>query len=146
VRTLNLKTEEVVPTPLDTPLLLAQLDQRWNMFAPFPNYVSGWFAARADLADGSQVDLLNSGRPFSWTRPETVAATYPDFRWRKYLTNMGRPQFGRYRQALPAFLRHQWDDTLPGPMRIKRLTVYLVWQNKSLGENPPVMTSVIAGD
>jgi hypothetical protein len=145
VRTLN-QTQEIVPASLDTPLLLAQLDQRWNMFAPFPNYVSGWFAARADLADGSQVDLLNSGRPFSWKRPEAVAATYPDFRWRKYLTNLGRPQFERYRRALPAFLRRQWDGGHPAGMRVERLTVYLVWQNKMLGENPPVMTTVIAGD
>jgi hypothetical protein len=146
VRTLNLKAQEVVPTPLDAPLLLAQLDQRWNMFAPFPNYVSGWFAAQAKLADGSQVDLLNSGRPFSWTRPETVAATYPDFRWRKYLTNLGRPQFERYRRALAAFLRRQWDGAHPANMKVKRLTVYLVWQNKSLGENPPVVTTVISTD
>jgi hypothetical protein len=146
LRTLNLKTGEVVPTPFDAPLLLAQLDQRWNMFAPFPNYVSGWVAARADLADGRQVDLLNSGRPFSWERPEPVSETYPDFRWRKYLTNMGRPQFERYRQALPAYLRRQWDGAHPAAMGVRRLTVYLVWQNKSLGDNPPVVTSVIGGD
>jgi hypothetical protein len=146
VRTLDLKTPEVATSPLDAPFLLAQLDQRWNMFAPFPNYVSGWFAAQADLADGSQVDLLNSGRPFSWTRPETVAATYPDFRWRKYLTNLGRPQFERYRQALPAFLRRQWDAAHPAAKKVKRVTVYLVWQNKSLGDNPPIVTTFIATD
>jgi hypothetical protein len=146
LRTLDLKSGEVIPTPLDAPLLLAQLDQRWNMFAPFPNYVSGWFAAQADLADGSQVDLLNSGRPFSWKRPETVAETYPDFRWRKYLTNLGRPQFVRYRQALSVFLRSQWDGAHPAAKKVKHLTVYLVWQNKSLGENPPIVTTVIATD
>jgi hypothetical protein len=146
VRTLDAKAADITPHALDAPLLLAQLDQRWNMFAPFPNYVSGWFAARADLSDGSQVDLLNSGRPFSWKRPETVAATYPDFRWRKYLTNLGRPQFERYRQALPAFLERQWDGAHPAKMKVEHTTVYLVWQNKSLGENPPVMTTVIASD
>jgi hypothetical protein len=146
VRTLDTKPAEIVPGPLDTPLLLAQLDQRWNMFAPFPNYVSGWFAAKADLADGSQVDLLNSGRPFSWERPEAIAATYPDFRWRKYLTNLGRPQFERYRQALPAYLRRQWDGAHPGALKVERLTVYLVWQNTMEGGNRAVTTTVIAGD
>ncbi len=146
VRTLGPTAQEIVPTPLDTPLLLAQLDQRWNMFAPFPNYVSGWFAAKADLADGSQVDLLTSGRPFSLDRPEDVAATYADFRWRKYLTNLGRPQFERYRQALPPFLRRQWASAHPGAPGVGRITVYLVWQNTSLGGNPPVTTTVIASD
>lgn len=146
VRTLNLKADEVVSGPFDAPLLLAQLDQRWNMFAPFPNYVSGWFAAQADLADGTRVDLLNSGRAFSWRRPEAVAETYPDFRWRKYLTNLGRPQFERYRRALPGFLRRRWNSSHPEALRVKRITVYLVWQNTFLGENPPVTTTVIASD
>jgi hypothetical protein len=144
VRTLDTNAAEITPGPLDAPLLVAQLNQRWNMFAPFPNYVSGWFAAQAVLADGSQVDLLNSGRPFSFKRPDDVAATFADFRWRKYLTNLGRPQFGRYGQALPSYLVRQWDDSHSGAQKVERLTVYLVWQNMSLGANPPVTTTVIA--
>jgi hypothetical protein len=144
IRGLGIKTAEVSPAPADCVLLMAQLDQRWNMFAPKPNYVSGWYAAQADLADGSQVDLMKAGRPFSWKRPDVIAETFPDFRWRKYLMNLWRPQFERYRQAFSAFLRQRWDGSHPESLKIGRLTVYWVWQDLSGGGNPPVRTTVIA--
>jgi hypothetical protein len=144
IRTLALTTGEVVPRFLDAPLLIAQLDQRWNMFAPKPNYISGWYAAQADLADRSQVDLLREGQPFSWARPEVVAEAYPDFRWRKYLINLGLLRFERYDQALLPYLRQRWDRDHPENLRVERLTVYLVAQDLSAGEHSPVTTRIIA--
>ncbi len=146
IRGLRIKTEDVSPTSLDCVLLVTQLDQRWNMFAPKPNYIRGWYVAEADLADGSQVDLMNDGHALSWKRPDVISATYPDFRWRKYLINIWRPRFGQYRQGLSAFLRSRWDRAHPGTAKIDRLTVYFVWQDISVGGDPPVRTTIIAQD
>jgi len=146
VRTLDLKTEEVNPGPFDCVLLMAQLDQRWNMFAPKPNYISGWFVAPADLADGSQVDLLKAGQPYSLKRPDVVAATFPNSRWRKYLINLSLPRFERYRQALSPFLRGRWDRAHPENLKIERLTVYFVWQHLARDGVSPVRTTVISTD
>jgi hypothetical protein len=145
IRGLRLKTQDVSPVFLDDVLLMAQLDQRWNMFAPKPNYISGWYVAPADLADGSQVDLMKAGQPFSWKRPDDVAATFPDFRWRKYLVNIWLPRFERDRPALAPFLERRWDDAHPDTRRIERLSVYFVWQNLSDGGNSPMRSTLIAG-
>lgn len=146
IRCLGKKPEEMNPVPLDSPLLVAQLDQRWNMFAPKPNYISGWYVAPANLADGSQVDLLRAGQPFSWKRPNAIAATFPNFRWRKYLINIGLSRFEQYRPGLPAFLRWRWDRAHPKGLKVERLTVYFVWQDLAKGGNSPVTTTVIAGN
>ena len=146
VRCLGTKPEELHPSALDLPLVAAQLDQRWNMFAPRPNYVSGWWVAAADLADGSQVDLMRGGQAVSWTRPDVIAATYPGFRWRKYLINIGLSRFEGYGPGLPAYLRRRWDGAHPAARRVARLKVCFVWQDMSAGASPPVRTTVISED
>jgi Vitamin K-dependent gamma-carboxylase len=143
IRGLNLKTQEVIPTSFDIPLLAAQLDQRWNMFAPKPNYVRGWYVAQADLPDGSQVDLMKAGQPFSLQRPDVIASTFPDFRWRKYLINIGLPRFERYRQSLSAFLKRRWNRTHAESQRIERVAVYFIWQDMSIEGDSTVRTTVI---
>lgn len=134
------------PTILDAPLLLAQLDQRWNMFAPKPNYISGWYAAQADLADGTHVDLMRDGQPFSWRQPDVIAASYPDFRWRRYLITIWRPQFERYRPGLLPYLEGRWDGSHPGSQRVQHLMVTFVWRDQSIGADHSVQTTVIARD
>jgi hypothetical protein len=146
LRCLGTKPEELHPSPLDAPMFAAQLDQRWNMFAPRPNYVSGWFVAPADLADGSHVDLMNGGGAVSWARPDVVAATYPDFRWRKYLINIGLSRFDGYGPGLSAYLRRHWDGTHPAAQKVGHLKVCFVWQDLSAGGNPPVKTTVVSED
>lgn len=144
VRGLVAPAVEVAPTPLDDVLLLAQLDQRWNMFAPKPNYVSGWYATDGELADGSHVDPMKAGQPFTRQRPDVIAAAFPDFRWRKYLINLTLPRFERYRPALAAYLRENWDRTHSEGRQVRRLTVYFLWQNLSVEGVSPVATNVIA--
>ncbi len=144
IRGLNIRTEDVVPTSLDCVMRAAQLDQRWNMFAPKPNYIRGWYAAEADLADGSHVDLMNDGKAFSLKRPDVMEATYPDFRWRKFLISIWRPRFEHYRQGLSAYLKRRWDGTHTEGLKVDRLTVLFVWQDLSAGADSPIQTTVIA--
>jgi hypothetical protein len=144
IRGLNLKTEDVTPVFADGPFLMTQLDQRWNMFAPKPNYVRGWYVAPATLADGSQVDLMKEGQPFSWKRPTVMAESFPDFRWRKYLLNLWRPRFEPYRRGLSAYLRERWDGAHSESLKIASLKVYFVWEDLSAGADAPVRTTVIS--
>jgi hypothetical protein len=146
IRGLNLKTEDVKPVFADGLFLMTQLDQRWNMFAPKPNYIRGWYVAPASLADGSQVDLMKDGEPFSWKRPTVMAESFPDFRWRKYLLNLWRPRFEPYRQGLSAYLRRQWDGAHPDALKVGSLKVYFVWEDLSAGGESPIRTTVISGN
>jgi hypothetical protein len=144
IRGLGTKPEEQRPLFYDRLLLMAQLDQRWNMFAPKPNYVSGWYAAQAELADGSKVDPMRDGQPFTVDRPDVVAATYPDFRWRKFLVNLSLPRGEACRQAFASYLERRWDAEHPASRKMEHLTVNFVWQDLSGGGNPPARTTVIA--
>jgi hypothetical protein len=146
IRGLGTKPEEQKPLFHDRLLLMAQLDQRWNMFAPKPNYVSGWYAAEAELPDGSKVDPMRGGQPFSPDRPDVVASTYPDARWRKFLVNLSLPRGESCRQAFASYLERRWDGEHPASRRMARLTVYFMWQDLSSPRgNTPVRTTVIAG-
>ncbi len=145
IRGLGTKPEEQKPLFHDRLLLMAQLDQRWNMFAPKPNYVSGWYAAEAELPDGSKVDPMRGGQPFTLDRPDVVAATYPDSRWRKFLVNLSLPRGESCRQAFASYLERRWDRGHPASQSMMHLTVYFMWQEiASPRGNTPVRTTVIA--
>ena len=64
-----------------------QLNQRWNMYAPYPRKDHGWLVIPADLADGQQVDLF-TGNHVSWEKPRDIGAYFGDDRWRRYLSNL----------------------------------------------------------
>ena len=78
------QTEEMVEyvSPLAD---LFRLDQRWDMFAPYPQIDDGWFVIPAKLSDGREINLLDpkEGLPV-WNEPANLAETYPDDRWRSY--------------------------------------------------------------
>jgi hypothetical protein len=80
------------------------------MFAPEPMRTDGWYVVPARLADESRVDALHGGR-VRWTKPDDVAASYPNARWRKYLVNLWRPGFLSYRDHLADHLCRRWNAT-----------------------------------
>jgi len=67
----------------------APASERWDMFAPEPLSVDGWYVVPGTLASGERVDAFRGG-PVSWDRPPNLASTYPSDRWRKYLANVYR--------------------------------------------------------
>lgn len=88
----------------------ARTDQYWTMFAPEPMRTDGWYVVPGELEDGSRVDALHR-RSVTWTKPENVAATYPNARWRKYLVNLWREGFGAYHPHLADHLCRRWNAT-----------------------------------
>jgi len=48
--------------PLQTYARPLGIDQRWNMYAPFPARVGGWSFVKGHLADGSEVDVVDMMR------------------------------------------------------------------------------------
>src|SRR6185503_15723487 len=64
---------------------LLRLDQTWNMFAPSPTKDDGWYVIPGRLRDGSTVDLFRNGGDVRWDRPASVAASFPNSRWRRYM-------------------------------------------------------------
>ena len=58
--------------------------QRWNMFSPAPPTRDGWYVVEGRYAGGATRDLFRDAE-LSWERPDDIAATYKNERWRKYL-------------------------------------------------------------
>lgn len=99
--------------PLAAPQSLLRLSQGWRMFVP-PYKDAGWFVAAGTQADGSTINVLfGKGGEVDWERPEYVARTFPDQRWRKYLVNLRKPQFSGHRKRLGVALCREWNDAHP---------------------------------
>lgn len=108
----NLTTVHIVPTWLpswfNTPGYALRLDQKWNMFAPFPLKEDGWYVIPGELRNGEEVDLL-TGEAVTYEKPEDVSATYPSQRWRKYLMNLWDRDLGEYRLYYGQWLCRAWN-------------------------------------
>ena len=95
------------------------LGQKWDMFANPPPR-DGWYVARAILANGKEVDLLRSGEPVTWERPEHPAAVYPDQHWLKIFREMTYTDQGYqvFREPVCEYLCLVWNRSHPADERI----------------------------
>ncbi|MFW5964092.1 MAG: HTTM domain-containing protein [Natronomonas sp.] len=104
-------------------------DHSWKLFAPDPPTTDGWFVVQATLESGETVDAY----PHADTgldRPPDVAATYPDARWRKYLSEV-RGGGETERRAFAAYLC--WNTHGP----VDSVTVGFVREEIRLGHPNP---------
>ena len=87
------------PAPVDGVLLYADLEQRWNMFAPDPATADGWMHIPALLADGTLTDLATGGPPGDeplyadplysrWTKVTESIASTAGVDWRQEYSRM----------------------------------------------------------
>lgn len=90
---------------------ITRLDQRWDMFAPYPLQVSIYPVVVGTLRDGREVDLLASSmEPPVWTAPDNMYAVYGGYRWRKYLNKVGaRKNATNARKGYGAWLCRNWN-------------------------------------
>jgi len=103
---------------------------RWDMFAPEPRTVDGWYVAPALTASGERVDAYGGG-PVEWDRPPDLAATYPDHRWYVYLLDLRRPAYADLRSAFAAYLCRAYAAQHPG--RLRRVSVHFVAERVRIG-------------
>ena len=87
---------------------ILRLNQRWNMYAPYPRKEHGWLVIPADLADGTQVDLF-TGQSISWEKPKDIGAYFGDDRWRRYLSNLFDDRDPQALQSYSDYLVRNWN-------------------------------------
>lgn len=84
------------------------LGQRWTQFS-IPTRTHGWFVLPVEFRDGTKIDVL-TGKPFdtlaNYQPPDRVSDLYPNYRWRKYFSNLGGDQFKPFRVQLPYAVAH----------------------------------------
>ncbi len=114
------------------------LRQKWNMFGVPPRR-NGWFAGRAELADGSVVDILKDGASFTLEKPPVVSATFPNHRWRKMfrsLVRLNKRGHQRYRDGVAEYLVRHWNETHSDEKQIVKFELYYVSESVTLPREP----------
>ncbi len=85
---------------------LVGLDQKWEMFAPFPAKDDGWYLIPARLKNGTRVDLY-TGRAVDWIKPKYISLTIKNHRWRKYFEVLRQRPF--LVPGYAAYLCRDWN-------------------------------------
>ena len=117
------------PETLRTVKNVLRLDQKWNMFAPYPDRSDDWYFIPGITVGGDMVDVLRQkdGMP-DWGQPEDY---YPrpafllDYRWRKYLTRIGYRSNSRYRGEYGSWVCRTWNESRRGEQRLEAFNIYL---------------------
>lgn len=120
------------------------LQQFWSLFSPNPvtEFVmtDGWVELVGTLEDGTELDVLAAGVPVKAVRPDNVADTFANRRWRHYVANVLTPwplwseQRATVEASRAAWLTWrcaEWNAQATPQRRMR--SVRLVWMQQRLG-------------
>ena len=98
------------PTHVNIAKSVARIDQRWDMFAPFPLTYSLYPQIEGTLRDGTKVNLLDGSvsEPVN-ELPEFMYDTYQGYRWRKYLSRVHSNSSNTIRSQYGSYLCKHWN-------------------------------------
>ena len=133
----------------EIPAKILRIDQRWNLFAPYPYRHDGWIVIPGVLNNGEQVDVFRPDTLLSFERPPVVYESYPRPRWRRYFLSLWIEDNARYRVPYAEYLCRTWNETHEGDEQLKQLhVVYEVEWTPAPGEatQPVRPVSLIAWD
>lgn len=110
-------------------------ERTWDMFAPDPMSVDGWYVVPGELESGERVDAFRGG-PVEWSKPPDVSATYPGWRWRTYLVDLWRSDSRSLGHAFGSYLCDRWNAS--HETDLVRVTPHYVTQETRLQGSEPV--------
>lgn len=100
-----------MPKPLNRVGPWLGISQRWSMFAT-ANRSIRWYAAKVRLEDGRLMDALTE-EPFHSAKPALAADQFPNHRWRKLFSMLGRKRYRHLAEPIAAYLLRRWNDEHP---------------------------------
>ncbi len=100
-----------VPRPLRRFAQLLRLNQKWNMFAPYPTRVEGWLVVDGSYVNGKRWDPWRK-REVSFKRPHNIADEYTSNVWRKVLGRVRKSDYEDYRLYLGKYICRTANDGL----------------------------------
>ena len=111
---------------------LLGLKQSWNMFAPRPTTVTGWYVIPGTLSDGRQVDLVMAVvhddpdlvHELSWEKPDDLDDIFEDKYWRKYLDAIRDDS--AQRRYFAQYVCREWNATHDGGSDLVSLQIVYV--------------------
>lgn len=122
----------------EVPAKVLRLDQRWNLFAPYPYRDDGWVIVDAVREGGEHIDLFRDGELVSYERPDVIYDLYPRPRWRRYFLSLRLEGNADFRELYVQYLCKQWDGgELPNVTALS-LVYMREWTPKPGETAPPV--------
>jgi hypothetical protein len=122
--------------------LTLAIDQRWDMFSPFPLTYDGWYVIEGHLRDGSSVNVLDPGKPVSFDQPASIADQYKNERWRKYLMNLSLNEDSGYRLYYGRYFCRSWNTGRAPQDRwaLVNFDIYFMGHQNSISHPPTGFT------
>ncbi|MFM8735988.1 MAG: HTTM domain-containing protein [Pirellulales bacterium] len=121
------------------PLMIAAhalcLVQEWAMFGAVPPQEQ-WVYGRAELIDGSVVDLLRNGRPFQRDRPAGGFSSLAHHRWHKFFWVLPRAHVRIFGPAAAAALARDWNARHGAAHQVRRLEIRFGVQGVAAPDTP----------
>ncbi len=125
---------------------ITRIDQRFNMFAPYPLLDDGWYVIPGKLSDGREVDLFRSGAPVSYDKPKDVQALYKNQRWQKYMMNLWASDYQKYRLAYGQYLCRDWNNSHNGDETLQTFKIIFMKETTLLNYETPKVEPVTIWD
>jgi hypothetical protein len=102
-----------------------RLDQNWGMFAPGVFKDDGWFVLEGTTVDGEHINLLEPGKPLSFTKPEAITSMFRNDRWRKYTENLVLSYNSFMRGYFTNYTMRVWNEQHPDKQLAKLELIYM---------------------
>lgn len=124
------------PYTLRMVMSLAEMYQRWNMFAPFPRKDDGWYVIEATKFNGEVFDPFQKDHKLLYEKPKNVSATYKNSMWRKYLTNLWMQNNYNHRLYFGRYLCRNWNmRQATKDTKIKTIYIYFMLEMTPIPES-----------
>ena len=117
-----------IPQPLDKIGWTLGLNQRWDMFAPHPVSVTGWFVIPGLLSNGTQVDVFNKTVGIAnEAQTYSLPADMGSKGWRKYFTDALGNNNTKVQEQFSGYLCRRWNNEVDEDKPDKRLHTFEIF-------------------
>ena len=116
----------------------ARIDQRWDMFAPYPLTNSMYMQIPGKLRNGTSVNLYPlTSADETWEAPERYHSLFENYRWRKLVGRIDGHKNNAVRRAFGSYVCRAWNDQ-PRPTNTQLATFEInIVKHRTNTENKP---------
>jgi hypothetical protein len=112
---------------------ILRIDQKWNMFAPYPLRTDGWYVMDGELRSGQKVDVLRGTEgQVSFEKPEVVSRMFKNARWRKFIMSLYEKKKKNHRLYYGKYLCRSWNETAADDDKLSKFQIYFMKEKNVL--------------
>jgi predicted DCC family thiol-disulfide oxidoreductase YuxK len=140
-----------------------RLDQKWNMFAPYPRRSDSYLVVPGILASGKIVDVYHLTPDYpDFAKPEYVFdEKFKNYRWRKYIARIGQKRYRRFLSSygghlcrrynskfgsedpLTDFIIYKMVERTPAPGLTSQIKRKQIWRHWCIEKSPDKVTPAL---